>query len=95
MGITRLAVPPPWSVFALFNHNIVQPGQLSAWHAEDNMGFPAICVNIGIVSTVIKLEFQTVFPGTPITRVTYDNATGNAFNVVLQPLFTGKDFPVT
>jgi len=93
--MTKIALPPPWSVFAQFHHNIVQPGQLSAWHAIDAFGFPALCVTVGQAANVVKLEFQTVFPATPIHSVTYDNAAGDAFNVLLQPLFTGKDFPVT
>ena len=95
VGATDVGLPAPWSVFVQFHHNIADPGQPAAWTAIDDLGFPQTCTLIGFASNVVKLQFTQPIPGLGFSSVTYDNALGTGYNVLLQPLFTGLDLPVT
>lgn len=63
------------------------------WWGRDSFGTIHTPSSVGVAAGVAKLTFSAIPAPFQILSVTYDNARGAAYNVLLQPLFTGVDFP--
>jgi len=76
-----------------FDLDVVDPGQPSHWSCLRADGIRYPCTSTAVSFGDAKLIF--VAPGipSPIVGVTYDNALGTGYDLLLRPLFTGSDFP--
>lgn len=85
----------PAVVNVLFHHDIAFQGVPANWHALDDLGNPHDATSVGLAGSFCKPRFTTII-GPRIPRfVLYDNAQGQALNVLLQPLTTGGWFLTT
>lgn len=81
-------------VFVDFTENLVDPGQPAAWTARDQAGSLLYAHTTGLSASNAKITFTRPDPLKWPQTITYNNALGTGYDVLLRPLSTGSDFPV-